>query len=462
MSEISISIKEKISYGLGDTGCNLVWQTLMLFMAYFYTDVFGLSPLHMGTMFLAVRVIDAVTDVIMGAIADRTRSRFGQFRPYLLWFAIPFGVLCTLTFYTPDFSYTGKLVYAYISYTLLSLVYTAINVPYCAMINNLSRDPRERISLQSWRFALSTLGGLIVSLSALPLVKYLGHGNLQQGYFYAMMVMGSLSIIFFYICFANTRERYIPAADTQHHSIWSDFQVLCASKDWRLLFTLNVVNLIAVIFKGGSALYYINSVMHRPDLATPLLTLTLIAGIVGALLSPIIFKNTDKVLGFKLAMAVEAILLCLFYFIPPSQIMLVCTMIFLINVIQLAATPLQWSMLSDVIDVEERVSGRHLSGIVFSTNLFAIKMGIAIGGALIGWLLAWGNYIGGAAVQGNNALLMITLLFTVLPGILTFSLILIMHGYSLNDKKLALLLAHSVVPFPENTLSDNAHRRADI
>lgn len=182
---------QKMGYGLGDTACNLVWSSIMLFMAYFYTDIFGLSPAHMGTMFLAVRVIDAFFDVGIGAVTDRTRTKYGQFRPYLLWFAIPFGVMCMLTFYTPDFSYTGKLIYAYVSYTLLSLLYSAINVPYCAMINNISQSSVERVSLQSWRFAMSSAGGLLVSVAALPAVAWLGKGNIQHGYFYAMVLISS-------------------------------------------------------------------------------------------------------------------------------------------------------------------------------------------------------------------------------------------------------------------------------
>lgn len=439
MSTAKISIKEKLSYGLGDTGCNLVWQTVMLFMAYFYTDVFGLHPAHMGTMFLAVRVVDGIADVYMGAMADRTKTRFGQFRPYLLWFAIPFGVLCTLTFYTPALSYSGKLLYAYVSYTLLSLVYTAINVPYCAMINNLSRDSRERVSLQSWRFALSTLGGLIVALTALPLVAFLGKGNVQSGYFYTMMLMGGISIILFFICFGFTREKYVAEKSgvNDNNTIRSDLKILFANKDWRVLFLLNVVNLIAVLFKNGTTLYYVNSVMRSPELGTFLLTATLASGVFGAMISSTMFKSIDKVKGFKYAMIVESALLFVLYFIPPDNIFTIFSIVILINIVQLAATPLQWGMLSDVVDSEESRSGRRLSGIVFSTNIFAIKLGIAIGGALIGWLLSFSGYIGGAGHQPETAQQMITLLFTVFPGVLVLGLVLIMRKYSLNDEKLS-------------------------
>lgn len=440
MNSTPISVKEKISYGLGDTGCNLVWQTVMLFMAYFYTDIFGLSPAHMGTMFLAVRVLDAVTDVLMGAVADRTKSKYGQFRPYLLWFAIPFGVLCCLTFYTPDLSYSGKLIYAYVSYTLLSLVYTAINVPYCAMINNISNDSRERVSLQSWRFALSTLGGLIVSLTALPLVAYLGKGNLQNGYFYTMMVMGTLSIILFFICFSLTKERFTTDVElTKQNSILDDLKTLLSNRDWRILFILNVVNLVAVLFKGGTTLYFVNSIMNRPELGSLLLTATLASGVFGAMISSSVFKNIDKVKGFKVSMLLEAALLLGMYFVPGSNVVAIFTLVIVINIVQLAATPLQWSMLSDIIDAEEQKSGKKLSGIVFSTNLFAIKLGIAIGGALVGYFLAIGNYVGGASTQPESALEIIRLLFTIFPAILVALLVVIMRNYSLNDKTLSTI-----------------------
>ncbi|WP_256742103.1 MFS transporter, partial [Cronobacter sakazakii] len=162
----ALTTKDKIGYGLGDMASALVWQTATLFLAYFYTDVFGLPAAIMGTMFLLVRAVDAFVDPCIGALVDRTRTRYGRFRPWLLWFAIPFGVCCLITFYVPQASETTKIVYACVTYSLLSLVYSAINVPYCAMPGSLTMDPRERHSLQSWRFGLSFIGGLIVTVIA--------------------------------------------------------------------------------------------------------------------------------------------------------------------------------------------------------------------------------------------------------------------------------------------------------
>lgn len=411
----------------------------MLFMAYFYTDIFGLSPAHMGTMFLAVRVIDAFFDVGIGAVTDRTRTKYGQFRPYLLWFAIPFGVMCMLTFYTPDFSYTGKLIYAYCSYTLLSLLYSAINVPYCAMINNISQSSVERVSLQSWRFAMSSAGGLLVSVAALPAVAWLGKGNIQNGYFYAMVLISSLGIILFYLCFFLTKETSIATIDANRGSLLQDLRILLKNRDWRILFTLNVVNLVAVIFKMGIIIYFCNYVLRRSDLSSMMITISIVSGLAGTILSVYIFRGMDKVRGFKLAMLLEAILLALLYFFSQSSLIIIFAFIIAINFIQLAATPLQWAMLSDVVDAIERDTGKKMSGIVFSTNLFAIKLGIAIGGALMGWLLSWSGYIGGAAQQPQAAILTIKLIFTILPAVLVLALVLIMRRYSLSDRSLAMV-----------------------
>jgi len=196
---LKISIKEKIAYGLGDAGCNIVWQTAMLFLAYFYTDVYGLSPAHMGTMFLVVRLIDAIADPVIGTYIDnKPENKEGRYRPFLKWFAIPFGIACTLVFYTPELGETGKLVYAYGSYIVLNIIYSILNVPYCALGNTLTKDSNERTSLQSYRFTLNTVSGLLVVLLALPLVDIIGAGNKKIGYFGAIAVMSIIAAIMFF------------------------------------------------------------------------------------------------------------------------------------------------------------------------------------------------------------------------------------------------------------------------
>ncbi|WP_026972461.1 glycoside-pentoside-hexuronide (GPH):cation symporter [Aliagarivorans marinus] len=435
MSIRPLTIREKIAYGLGDMGCNFVWQTVMLFLAYYYTDVYGLSPAHMGTMFLLVRFVDAITDPLMGSLVDRTETRWGRFRPYLAWFAVPFGLACMVTFYTPDMGQTGKIVYAYAFYIFLTIMYTAINVPYCAMANALSSDPQERTSLQSFRFALGTAAGLIVALVALPLVKLIGGGNEQVGYFGAMSVMGVIAIALFFISFANTKERVAPTQQAKG-SVAKDLKLLLANSQWRVLFVLNLVLLVGVVLKGASTMYYVNSVLGRADLATAFMVAGMAANIIGALVSAPLLARFDKVQAYKVIIVVSGLLSAVLYLVNPANLTLVFTLHITLCLVQMMSTPLLWSMMSDVVDYERSRSGRSLEGMVFSTALFAIKAGIAIGGALVGWILAGSGYVGGAETQTPEALRWITMLFTVIPGVCYVLLGGIMSFYKLDTQAL--------------------------
>lgn len=432
----NIGFKEKIGYGLGDGASNIIWQTIMLFMAYFYTDVYGLSAFHMGTMFLVVRAFDAVADVYIGYLADHTQTRYGQFRPYLLWFSLPFGIFGALTFYTPDVGETAKIIYAYVSYTALSLFYSFVNVPYCALINNISSDSKERVSMQSYRFAFAALGGIIVSVVALPLTKILGGGDLQKGYFLAMVIMGAISTIMFYCCFAMTEEHYAKAVDKKGNfrGIYNDLTVVVKDHNWRCIFSLNIVSLIAGILKTGGAIYFVSYYLKRPDLVGLVLIIILCTRFVGALSTTVLYKNYDRVLSYKVSLIVQAIILIILFTIPAEYILPVCLAICLIHFIDASSAPLQWSLLSDIIDNVEKRSNISLSGLVFSTNLFAIKIGIAVGGAIIGWLLTVGGYVGSAAIQTDLAILIVRLIFTLIPAAFVFMMYLIMRQYRTHNE----------------------------
>ncbi|MGF1771417.1 glycoside-pentoside-hexuronide (GPH):cation symporter [Vibrio wakamikoensis] len=435
MNAVRLSVREKVAYGLGDTGCNFVWQTVMLFLAYFYTDIYGLSPAHMGTMFLLVRFIDAVTDPIMGSIVDRTRSKHGRYRPYLLWMAIPFGLACMAAFFTPDFGPTGKVVYAYVSYIFLTLMYTAINVPYCAMANALSNDPKERTSLQSYRFALSTAGGLVVAMLALPLVDVIGQGDVQKGYLGAMAIMGLGAIGLFFFSFANTKERYVPSQEAQQ-SVLHDLKLLMKNNQWRILFIVNVILLTGVVLKGASTMYYVNTVMGRPDLATMFMVAGMLANIAGAMISAPLLGHLDKPKIYRVLIVASGFLSAVLFLVDPQNVFMVFALVIILGVVQMSTTPILWSMMSDIVDYEKTRSNRSLSGMVFSTNLFAIKLGIALGGASVGWLLAASGYVGGAETQTESAVMAINLLFTVIPGVFYASVAIFMMFYKLDNAKL--------------------------
>lgn len=428
--------KEKIGYGLGDMASALVWQTATLFLAYFYTDVYGLPAAIMGTMFLLVRALDAFVDPCIGALVDRTRTRHGRFRPWLLWFAVPFGVCCLITFYVPDAGPTAKILYACFTYTLLSLVYSAINVPYCAMPGALTLDPRERHSLQSWRFGLSFIGGLIVTVIALPLVNWLGEGNAQKGYFYAMSLMGLLGVVLFFCCFAMTRERYYSAAENSR-SMLSDLKTLARNSQWRIIFFFNILLLTAVVTRGSATMYYVKYLLLRPELVFAFIVSGMAAALLGALLSERLLGKFDRVRAYQWTIVSFVILGALIFFLPTTALWWIFGINIIFSFIQNLTTPLQWTMFSDVVDYEEQRSGRRLDGLVFSTALFAIKFGLALGGALVGWILALVDYLPNQAQQSPAVLTTINALFTLIPSALFLAMALLLCIYKLNSRTVA-------------------------
>ena len=214
MNNNKLSVKEKIGYGMGDAGCNIIFGAIMLFVNYFYTDIFGLAPALVGVLLLSVRVIDAVTDPIMGAIADRTRSKYGRFRPWLLWIAFPYALFSILMFTTPEWSYNSKVIYAFVTYFLLSLTYTAINIPYCSLGGVITNDPKERVACQSYRFVMVGIATLLLSLTLLPMADWFGGDNKAKGYQMAMTVLALIGTCMFLFCFATVRERVRPAVQT--------------------------------------------------------------------------------------------------------------------------------------------------------------------------------------------------------------------------------------------------------
>ncbi|WP_324028420.1 MFS transporter [Pantoea sp. JZ2] len=429
-----LKTKEKLGYGIGDAASSMVWQTATLFLAYFYTDVFGLPAAIMRTMFLVVRLADAFVDPCIGALVDRTRTRHGRFRPWLMWFAIPFGVSCLITFYVPDAGPTAKIVYACVTYAILSFIYSAVNVPYCAMPGALTLDPRERHSLQSWRFACAFIGGLVVTVIGLPLVEWLGQGDKAKGYLYAMGLMGFLGVVLIYCCFFMTRERYLPHNDTAG-SMWSDLKLLAKNNQWRIIIIFNILLLTAVVTRGSSTLYYMNYVLRRPDLVFTFIVTGMIAALCGAFLSERILGKFDRICAYQVCLVSFVFFLTVIYLIPPSQVWLIIGLNIVFGFVQNLTTPVQWNMFSDVVDYEEHRSGRRLDGLVFSTALFAIKFGLAMGGAVVGWILGLVHYQPGVAAQSPQVITTINLMHNIIPGVLFIAMLLLLFFYQLNSPR---------------------------
>jgi GPH family glycoside/pentoside/hexuronide:cation symporter len=427
-----ISFKEKVGYGLGDTASNLYFQMFINFLLFFYTDVFGIPAAAAGTMLMLSRFWDAVNDPIMGIIADRTKTRWGKYRPYLIWISIPIGIIGVLTFTTPDLSVTGKIVYAYITYTLMMMAYTAINIPYSALMGVLSPNTMERTSASTYRFFLAFFGGLIVMGLTLPLVKFFGGGNQAIGFPFTMAIYGVLAAIMFYVAFATTRERVKPPV-AQKISLKNDLRDLTRNRPWMILLVMSIASLSYAIIRSGSIMYYFKYYIGNEMQASLFMLTGMLAGMAGVACTQVLAKKYGKKQLYIFVMGISSILTALFYFIPKEQILL----IFVVNIITLLVmgpqAPLLWAMYADTADYSEWKNERRATGLVFSAATFAQKFGIALGGGMAGWLLALFGFVANVE-QTQDTLNGIRLMMSIIPGIGTIVATIAALFYELDDK----------------------------
>ena len=387
-----LALKEKFGYGLGDTASNIVFQVVINFMLYFYTDVFGITAAAAGTLMLAVRLFDAVTDPLMGGLADRTRTRWGSYRPYLLWVSVPYGLLAVLAFTTPDLSDGGKLIYAYITYALLMTAYTAINIPYSALGGVITKNTQERASVQSWRFMLAMVGGALVAASTLPMVEFFGNGNEQKGFQMAMVVLSVIAIACFVACFALTHERENPAEAVETQSIFADFMSLMRNDQWVIIAIVSFVLLISVAMKGGVTPYYVSYYLNRESSITLFMTSGMLMGVAGAMCANWMTRRYCKVMVMQWASLALALVYTTLALVPRDQYMLALVLSVSSNFIHMIMIPYLFSAVADTVDYGLKRWGKGAMAMSYSGHLLAIKVGIALGGALSGWILAYVGY----------------------------------------------------------------------
>lgn len=429
-----LSIREKVSYGLGDTASNIIFQSVMLFLTYFYTDIFGLSPAVVGTLFLSVRVIDAVTDPLMGAICDRTKTKYGTYRPYLIWCAIPFAICSVLAFSTPDLSDQGKTIYAYVTYTLLMIAYTAINIPYSALGGVLTSDIKERVSVQSYRFVFGMLGGLIVTAATMYLVDYFGQGDKAKGYQMAMAAMSVLGVVLFVLCFAGTKERIAPEQNNSR-PFKDDFKLLWQNDQWRILCIASLFLLTGMVLRNSLAIFYVQYYLKQPDMVTTFVTIGLLGNMLGCALAAPLAKRVNKIKAYITLQLISAVICMAGFFIEPSQVNTAILLHFLWGFFLQMATPLLWAKMADTIDYGHWKTGVRITAMVYSAIVFFIKMGVALGGALSGWLLAYYGYQANTE-QTPEALNGIVMSFTIYSAIGSVLVAIVMRWYTLDNDKL--------------------------
>lgn len=427
-----LSVKEKVGYGLGDTASHFVWDMVGFWILIFYTDTFGISAAAAGTIMLIARFWDMLSDPIMGIIADRTNTRWGKFRPYILWMALPYSILAVLTFSTPDLGATGKVIYAGVTYLLLMTVFTAINLPYSSLGAVMTADTYERAGLNSYRFIFAFVGQFIVTGTALYLANYFGKGNMAKGYQYTLMLFAAISFILFMITFKTTKERVQPPPN-QKQNLKEDLRNLFRNRPWVILFFVGIISFVMFALQNLSIAYYFKYYIGDKEsvqLFNVIGTIALIAGIPFS-------KPLAKRFGKRNVYVASSLLSGLFFillYIPGNDNIY---SIYILNVLAkftyAPAVPLLWTMLADTADYSEWKFGRRATGVVFSAATFAQKAGWGIGGALAGWLLALFKFVPNIE-QTASALTGIKLMISVFPGILYMSCAILLFYYAIDHK----------------------------
>lgn len=456
-----VSMGEKIGYSLGDGAANLVFQMMMMFQLFFYTDVFGIKATAAGIILLVARVFDAFVDPVVGILSDRTNTRWGKYRPWILWTALPFAVFFVLAFTTPDLGERAKILYAGITYVLLMTLYSFNNTPYASLGGVMTSDIKERTSISTIRFITATVATLVVQGLTLPLVTKFGGENAQKGWFLTILLFACIVVVLFVITFFTTKERITPPVN-QQTSVKQDLKDILSSKPWRAMFTLTLFLFTTLAMWGSSMSYYFNYVVDKDALFAFLKNFGLVseagqtygawhsfldafgliahdnsqvfavgfslfnmvgqlvtlAGVI--LLSRVLANTFGKKAVFIVFLALTAVFTSLFFVVSPENI----EMIFVVNILKSLAyaptIPLLWAMMGDVADHSEWVNYRRATGFVFAGIVFALKAGLGVGGAICGAIIDTFGFIPNQ-VQTANSIFGIKLTASIIPAI-TFAI----------------------------------------
>jgi GPH family glycoside/pentoside/hexuronide:cation symporter len=431
-SSSKISVFEKIGYSLGDLSANLIFQTLVTYLAYFYTDIYGLKAADASVVTLSVGLVAAfIFNPIIGILADRTNSKWGKFRPWILFTAVPMGVVALLAFSTPDFSYKGKLIYAAATYTLLLLLYASSNLPYSALSGVLTGDMGERNSISSYRFVAVMFAQFFVQVFMLPIIIYAGRGDKAAGIEDVMTWMAIIGTILLLITFFTTRERIVP--NPEHKStLKDDLSDLLKNRPWSIMLTLTILVFITLAMKGGSYVYYFYNYVDKAALANfinPVIATLSGIGInffgsdpvsaglglfnAGGIIFMLVGISVSKKLAdkygkrdvFQYGLFVATLFILAFFFFKPNSVILMFGSQILHGFFYGITIPILWAMIADVADFSEFKTSRRATAIIFSAMMVGLKAGLSIGSALVTWILGLYGYIGKAgAVAGQETI----------------------------------------------------------
>jgi GPH family glycoside/pentoside/hexuronide:cation symporter len=431
--------REKLSYGLADMGFNFYWSNIATFLMIFYTDVFGISAAAAGSMLFAIKIINAFTDPVIGAAADRTTTRFGKFRPYLIWMAVPLAAAGVLTYTTPGLSEDGKLIWAYGTYLLMMFCYTGINIPYNALSGVMSSDPQERTTINGLRFIFAFGGSTLVTAATPSLVKWLGHGNERVGWQLTMVVWGLAASTLFVVTFLHTRERIAPLA-ARKTEVAQDVKDLAHNGPWLVLFFLALIIMMTITLRTATAAYYFKYYVGNKDLLAAFVPTYMAAAAVGASLTPVLTRYLDKKVLLIFLMSTTGVLSMAFFFVPKDQIALMFVLQVLMGLVLGPKSPLAFSMYADTADYNEWRTGRRATALTFAAATFSQKLGTALAAALMGWVFTALGYVANTD-QTPRSQMGILLLMSFIPAVFAFAAAAVMLFYKLDRQTMAQIQA---------------------
>lgn len=411
---------EKAGFGSGDAACNMLFNPITYFLSFYYTDIFGLAPAMVATMFLVVRFVDAFFDPIYGALIDKTRSRYGRYRPWIAIMTLPFVASCMIMFYTPDISDTAKTVYAFLTYLLLSLLYSGVNIPYCSLGGVITADPQDRVACQKFRFVGAGLASIFCTVTLLPLVNIFGADesgevNRQAGFFWVITLFAVIAMVLFVFCIISTRERIYPHEEQK--GLIENFKTIMHNDQWFVSISLMFLDCIPSFVRGAATIYFAKYVLGFGDAgATAFLTVGLVCNVGGASLTSFFTNRFDKVSVYKWVKIICMVLSLILLIIPSDQIVLIYAVFIVLSVIHQICAPIVWSFIGDVDDYGEWKLKQRASALCASGHLFTLKVALAVGGALVGLVLSVSGYEANAAQQTDAAIAGIYALMTWVPA----------------------------------------------
>ncbi len=437
MSTHKLSVLEKVGYGSGDMAVNVVMSSMMLIITYFYTDIFGLKPADLGVLLLVVRLVDAVTDPLMGMLNDKVTTRWGRYRPYFLFMAIPFGISVFLTFSTPDWDYNSKLIWAYSTYILVTIIFTTVTIPYISLIGVMTDNPKERLSANGYRLFFAKIAAFLVTIIVPILAKEWGGENgenITDGYQAAMGVMALMATLLFLFCFFTTRERVAYKVETK--SFFTQMNLLVRNDQWRILVAICVIGTIGYVIRGSVAAYYATYYLGGHEkMMSAFLSTGVGAAILAMIASTWITKRYCKLKLFRYSQVLVGILsVIMFFTVQPGDIVLAFVLYFLISFVVDLHAPVFWSIISEAVDYGTVKNGHRVSGLAFGGISFAQKAGMGLAGFIVGMLLTYFNYEANAE-QTEFTLMGLALMLTIIPGFFHTIMGALMFKYQITDSR---------------------------